>query len=110
MISYMLEDCRILGVEYNLTGEPCAVNAACPVRRGGNGTPFCMGSRVLPYFPWLTVAQFKDEEVWTKEYIDFQDALSNPGHFLDVEYNHHRIHSALDYLTPAEFEARPALA
>ena len=50
MISYMLEDCRIPGVEYNLTGEPCAVNAACPVRRGGNGTPFCMGSRVLPYY------------------------------------------------------------
>ena len=44
-----LEGISDAGVEYNLTGEPCAVNAACPVRRGGNGTPFCMGSRVLPY-------------------------------------------------------------
>ncbi len=52
------------------------------------------------------IGHIKDEEVWTKEYIDFQDALSNLGHFLDVEYNHYRIHSALDYLTPAEFEAR----
>ena len=52
------------------------------------------------------IGHIKDEEVWTKEYIDFQDALSNLGHFLDVEYNHCRIHSSLDYMTPAEFEAR----
>ncbi len=52
------------------------------------------------------IGHIKDEEVWTKEYIDFQDALSNLGHFLDVEYNHCRIHSSLDYPTPAEFEAR----
>lgn len=38
------------------------------------------------------------------EYQDFEDALSQIGRFLDAVYNVKRIHSALGYLTPAEFE------
>jgi putative transposase len=46
----------------------------------------------------------KEEEVDLSEYLDYADALRQLGQFLDAVYNHKRIHSALGYLTPAEFE------
>jgi transposase InsO family protein len=48
----------------------------------------------------------KQEEVYLTEYRDFADALRQLGHFIDAVYNRKRIHSALAYLTPAEFEAQ----
>lgn len=57
-------------------------------------------------FAESAIGHLKDEEVWTKEYLDFQDAFSNLSYFLDVFYNHERIHSSLSYMTPAEFEAQ----
>jgi transposase InsO family protein len=39
------------------------------------------------------------------EYDDYDDAFRQLQHWLEVEYMTERIHSALDYLTPAEFEA-----
>ncbi len=47
----------------------------------------------------------KEEEVALTEYRDFADAYAQIGRFLDEVYQRKRIHSALDYLTPAEFEA-----
>lgn len=46
----------------------------------------------------------KEEEVDLSEYDDYADANRQLGRFLDAVYNHKRIHSALGYLTPAEFE------
>jgi putative transposase len=46
----------------------------------------------------------KEEEVELSEYQDFDDAYRQLGRFLDAVYNVKRIHSALGYLTPAEFE------
>ena len=47
----------------------------------------------------------KEEEVDLSEYTDFHDAYRSIGRFLEVVYTRKRIHSALGYLTPAEFEA-----
>ncbi len=46
----------------------------------------------------------KDEHVDYADYADFQDAHQQIAHWLEVEYNTLRIHSSLNYATPAEFE------
>lgn len=46
----------------------------------------------------------KEEEVDLSEYADFHDAYRSIGRFLDEVYTRKRIHSALGYLTPTEFE------
>ena len=47
----------------------------------------------------------KEEEVDLSEYNDFTDVYRQIGRFLEDVYNTKRIHSALGYLTPVEFEA-----
>jgi transposase InsO family protein len=46
----------------------------------------------------------KYEEVYRNEYRDFQEAQARLAEFLDRVYNQKRLHSALGYLPPAEFE------
>jgi len=46
----------------------------------------------------------KYEEVYRNEYRDFQEAHASIGEFLESVYNQKRLHSALGYLPPAEFE------
>jgi len=48
----------------------------------------------------------KEEEVELSEYLDFHDAYSQIGEFIEQVYQHKRIHSALGYLTPTEFEGQ----
>ena len=52
----------------------------------------------------------KEEEVDLSEYRDFADARRQIGYFIEAVYNQKRIHSALDYLTPVEFELAWRLA
>jgi putative transposase len=47
----------------------------------------------------------KQEHVDFTEYEDFDDAFDQLKRWLEIEYMTERIHSALDYQTPAEFEA-----
>jgi putative transposase len=49
----------------------------------------------------------KEEHVDYSEYRDFEDAYQQLKHWLEVIYMTERIHEALDYVTPAEFEAGP---
>lgn len=47
---------------------------------------------------------FKYEEVYLKEYDSIQDAKANIEHFIERVYNTKRLHSALGYLSPNDFE------
>jgi len=46
----------------------------------------------------------KYEEVYRTEYRDLADAYAQIGEFLERVYNQQRLHSALGYVPPAEFE------
>ncbi len=62
--------------------------------------------------PWDNAAcesfmkTLKYEEVLRNEYRDLPDARASIAEFLEKVYNQKRLHSALGYLPPAEFEAR----
>lgn len=62
--------------------------------------------------PWDNAAcesfmkTLKHEEVYRNEYRDLGEARSCIAEFLEKVYNQKRLHSALGYLPPAEFEAR----
>jgi transposase InsO family protein len=47
----------------------------------------------------------KCEEVDGSAYRDLADARARIGSFIDEVYNRQRLHSALDYRSPAEYEA-----
>jgi putative transposase len=47
----------------------------------------------------------KYEEVYRQEYRDLSDALRSLRRFIEKVYNQKRLHSALGYLPPTEFEA-----
>ena len=51
----------------------------------------------------------KYEEVYRNEYLDFVDALRCIGKFIESVYNEKRLHSALGYVPPAEFEQQQLL-
>ena len=51
------------------------------------------------------IKTLKAEEVYCNEYETLQQAQADIGHFLEFVYNAKRLHSALGYQTPEEFEA-----
>ena len=48
----------------------------------------------------------KTEEVDGSAYLDIDDARARIGEFIDQVYNRQRLHSALRYLSPEEFESK----
>jgi len=61
--------------------------------------------------PWDNAAcesfmkTLKHEEVYRTEYRNLADAHARIGEFLEKVYNEKRLHSALDYRSPAQFES-----
>jgi len=55
------------------------------------------------------IKTLKVEEVYLNEYETFEDALKNIWHFIEKVYNKKRLHSALDYRSPDQFEMEVAL-
>ncbi len=47
----------------------------------------------------------KYEEVYLNAYDTFAEVLASVEHFIEDVDNHKRLHSAIGYLLPAEFEA-----
>jgi putative transposase len=50
------------------------------------------------------IKTLKWEEVYLNEYETFEDALNNMWHFIELIYNKKRLHSALGYKSPEQFE------
>ncbi len=51
------------------------------------------------------IKTLKHEEVYLHDYTTLQDAIERLPHFLEDVYNRRRLHSALGYLPPEEYEA-----
>jgi len=87
------------GVQYAATAYTrllASVNAQISMADAGEAWQNGYAERLL--------RTIKEEEVDLSEYADYADALQQLGRFLDDVYRNKRIHSALGYLTPAEFE------
>ena len=63
------------------------------------GNPYS-NAKIESFFKTL-----KQEEVYIYEYRNFREVKERIAYFLEVVYNWKRLHSALGYLPPAEYEA-----
>ena len=73
--------------------------AGARVSMSRRGTPVCGGAPAESFFRTL-----KREEVYLQDYRTFEEAQACLGRFIEDVYNTKRLHSALGYRPPTEFE------
>jgi putative transposase len=124
---------RSLHTELALTALQQAIEARRPqpglVHHSDRGVQYASGEYInllevhgiipsmsRPGNPWDNAScesfmkTLKREEVYCREYKDFDDLGQHLELFIDQYYNRQRLHSALGYRTPADFEAAAAAA
>ena len=72
-----------------------------------HGCPISMSHKASPWEnagceSWMKT--LKSEEVYRQEYRDLAEARASIAQFIEEVYNHKRLHSALGYRPPVEFE------
>jgi putative transposase len=89
------------GVQYAATGYVALLQAAqVQISMAAQGTPTENG------YTERLMRTLTEEEVSLHEYEDLTDARAHIAHFLDEVYMTKRVHSALAYVPPVEFEAQ----
>ncbi len=89
------------GVQYAASGYvSCLEQAGVRISMAARGKP-----TENAYVERL-MRTLKEEEVSLQDYEDLEDARAHLKRFLEDVYMHKRVHSALGYLTPVEFEAQ----
>jgi transposase InsO family protein len=94
-----VESAQYASSEYVLRLE----EAGAKISMAGVGNPY-ENAKAESFFRTL-----KMEEVYLKDYKDFEEAEENIAEFIEEVYNQKRLHSSLGYLPPVEFEARHAM-
>ena len=89
------------GVQYAATGYVSLLQTVhAQISMATQGTPTENG------YAERLMRTLKEEEVSLHDYEDLADARAHIAHFLDEVYMIKRVHSALAYLPPVEFEAQ----
>jgi putative transposase len=76
--------------------------AACGMKPSFTGTGACLDNAFIESF-WATL---KKELVHQTTFTTREEARAAIFEFIEVFYNRYRLHSSLDYLSPATFETR----
>ena len=91
------------GVQY-----ACGAYRALLEQHGLRGSMSRPGNPYDNAFAESFMKTLKHEAVYRSEYRDLNETLAVIGEFIERVYNQERLHSALGYRTPSEFEAVPA--